>query len=100
MSKFEEGRVYEFVENLFSELVQKDGGYYPSKHDPEVFQKSSEKFNEPEEEILRIYNSFGTIIAGKEVQKLNKLSKKKRDARRKEMLTNIVKNNRDLPYYD
>lgn len=100
MSKLEDGSIYEFIDNLFLELIQKDGGYFPSKHDSDVFLKASERFGKSVLEVERIFNSFASIAARKEVQNLNKLPKKKKEEKRKEMLINILKNNRDLPYHD
>jgi hypothetical protein len=100
MPKFEDGAIYEYIEKLFYELTHEDGGYFPSKHDQKVFFKTSEKFNKPIEEVIRIFDEFSGLAAKKEILKLNSLPKNKREARRMEMLTNILKNNRDLPYYD
>ncbi|MBZ9622944.1 hypothetical protein G9F71_008760 [Clostridium sp. FP2] len=100
MANFEEGRIYEFIENLYEELSRKDDGYHPSTHDVEVFKKASVEFNKSEEELKVVYDSFQSIVTGKVTDKINKLPKDKREERTMELLKNIMKNNRDLPYHE
>lgn len=98
MTKLEDGKVYEFIENLYGELKEKDGGYYPSKHDSEVFEKTYDKFNMSTEEIDKIFNDFQEVVAQKKIQKLSKLPNNIREERRMEILKDILKNNKDSPF--
>lgn len=100
MEKFENGRVYEFIENLYDELKNQDGGYYPSKHDSYVFERASEEFDITIEKAQKIYDGFGKLVAKRLELNLQRLPKKERQKRREEILTNIIKNNRDLPYHE
>lgn len=101
VDKIENGRVYEYIENLYDDLKKQDGGYYPSsKHDNYVFQKASEEFNISIEEVQKIYDGFGKLVAKRLELKLQRLPKKERQKRREEILTNIMKNNRDLPFHE
>lgn len=100
VDKFENGRVYEFIENLYDELNKQDGGYFPSKHDAYVFERASEEFGISIEDAQKIYDGFGKHVAKLLELKLQRLPKKERQKRREEILTNIVKNNRDLPFHE
>lgn len=100
VDKFENGRVYEFIENLYDELNKQDGGYFPSKHDAYVFERASEEFGISIEDAQKIYDGFGKHVAKLLELKLQRLPKKERQKRREEILTNIIKNNRDLPFHE
>lgn len=100
MDRLENGRVYEFIENLYDELKKQDGGYFPSKHDTYVFERASEEFGISIQDAQKIYDGFGKHVAKLLELKLQRLPKKERQKRREEMLTNIIKNNRDLPFYE
>lgn len=101
MEKFENGRVYEFIENLYDELNKQDGGYYPSsKHDKYVFEKASEEFDISIEKAQKIYDGFGKLVAKRLELRLQRLPHKERQKKREEILANIMKNNRDLPFYE
>ncbi len=63
VDKFENGRVYEFIENLYDELNKQDGGYFPSKHDAYVFERASEEFGISIEDAQKIYEGFGKHVA-------------------------------------
>jgi len=97
MSKIENGRIYEYVENLYDDLKMKDGGYFPSKHDKVVFESAANEFDITKEEAEKIYNSFSKVAKKLEF-KLNRLPKKQRQEKREEILSNILKNNKDLPF--
>lgn len=100
MANLEDGRIYEFIENKYSELRNRDGGYYATKHDQEVFKEASIKFNMSIGELGKIYNRFQDISTRKQIDKLNKLPKALRDKKRLEMMGDILKNNRDLAFYE
>lgn len=100
VDRIENGRVYEFIENLYDELKNHDGGYFPSKHDNYVFERASEVFSISIEDTQKIYEGFGKHVARLLELKLQRLPKKERQKRREEMLRNIMKNNRDLPFYE
>ncbi len=99
MINLEDGYIYEFIENKYSELRDRDGGYYPSKHDEEVFKEASVKFDMTIEELDKVYDSFQQVSVQQQIKKLDKLPKVLREKRRFEMMRDILKNNRDLPFY-
>lgn len=100
MTKITNGRIYEYIENLYDNLKARDGKYYPSKHDDYVFLQASKEFNIEKEEVEKIYKSFNKFVAKKLELQLQRLPKKDRQKRREEMLSNILKNNGDLPFGD
>lgn len=100
MVKIEDGKICEFIEILYGQLNERDGGYYSDKHDKEVFETASIKFNIPISELNRIYNEFGEIAGNLTVENLNKLPKDSRKKRTEEYLINILKNNKDLSFYE
>ncbi|TCT17126.1 hypothetical protein EDC18_101424 [Natranaerovirga pectinivora] len=96
----ESGMVYQFVENKYDELKDKDGKYYPSLHDKLVFELAAEEFSITPLEAEKKYSEYSKVEAQLVVKKLNRLPKALKKKREMEMLTNIVKNNGDLPYAD
>ncbi len=98
MTKIENGRIYEYIENLYDELKKRDGAYYPSKHDDFVFLSAANEFEISKEKAEKIFHSFSQLVAKKEELKLRRLPPKKREKKRMEMLQNIMKNNGDLPF--
>ncbi|ABO51523.1 hypothetical protein Dred_3020 [Desulforamulus reducens MI-1] len=100
MSKIENGRIYEYIENLYDDMKAKDGKYYPSKHDKLVFASAAKEFNITEGQAEKTYNSFSQLVAKKLELRLSRLPKKERQKRREEIFANILKNNGDLPFGD
>lgn len=100
MAGLEHASVYEFAINLYDELEEKDGGYFPSKHDKIVLETTSNKYNISIEETTKIFNSFEDVAIKKQLKDINKLPPKQRVEKRKEMLMNILKNNKDLGLHE
>lgn len=99
MATIEEGSVFEYCEGLFVELIDKDGGYHPSKHDVQVFKQAAKRFGITTDDVNRIYSTYSKIAADREIDKINKLPKAIRQKVIKRELQNIVLNNHDLPFY-
>lgn len=89
MVKIEDGKIYEFIETLYGQLNERDGGYYPNKHDKEVFDEASIKFNMSIDELDKIYYSFGKIAGNLKVKNLNNLSDNLREKEFEESLKNL-----------
>ena len=81
-------------------MHDKDKGYYPSAHDRIVWESAAAKFSITQEEVSRIYNAFTKKTADIEMKKIKKLPLTKQKEAMLEMFSNILKNNRDLPYYE
>lgn len=90
--------VFQFIENKYDELESKDGGYYPSCHDKLVFEMAAIEFDITPSKAEKKYLEYKELEAQLVVKKLNRLPKALKKKREMEMLSNIVKNNRDLPY--
>ncbi|MCQ4022849.1 hypothetical protein [Ruminococcus sp. zg-924] len=99
MAKIEESAVYEFCEHVYEELSKKDGGYHPSKHDSEMLRRTSEQFSISEENVDRIYKDYTKVAADIEIQKIKKLPLHQQRQIMIERFGDILKNNKDLPYY-
>lgn len=99
MATIEESAVFEYCEKLFRELDDRDGGYFPSKHDGYVFNQTALNFHISEEEVGRIYNEYSRHAANLEIEKINRLPKAIRKNVMMKRAGNIIKNNRDLPFY-
>lgn len=98
MATISNGSVYEYIESMYDELEKFDGGYYPSKHDKQVFELAAKKFDIEADKAESIYQGYQEIVGQKLVSRLNRLPMKQRVKKHNEMLSNIVKNNRDLPF--
>lgn len=99
MATIEESKVFEYCEELFTELKKKDNGYYPSKHDNYVISETAKHFSISELEVNRIYDEYTKQVADIQIKKINKLPL---PLRRKKILqygADIIKENKDLPYY-
>ena len=81
MATFKDREVFEFCEKTFEELKRQDNGYFPHKHDKEVFNRASAQFGIGVEEVDKIYDSY------------------KRKAAMMRKMQDIVLNNKDLPLY-
>ena len=92
------GIVFQFVENKYDELKDRDGKYYPSTHDKLVFEMAASEFSITIKEAEKKYDEYSKIQANIEIKELNKLPKEVKKKREMEMLENIVKNNGDLPF--
>ena len=54
MATFRDREVFEFCEKTFEELKRQDNGYFPHKHDKEVFNRASAQFGIGVEEVDKI----------------------------------------------
>ncbi|MDT3698851.1 MAG: hypothetical protein RO469_05430 [Thermincola sp.] len=99
MPTIEEGSVFEYCERLYRELDEKDGGYYPSRHDKYVFSKAATNFAITEEEVDRIFNEYSKQAADIEMEKIKRLPIAVRKKILLKKASDIMKNNRDLPFF-
>ena len=99
MATFKDGDVFEFCEKLFEKLKKQDNGYFPHRHDKQVFDKAAEHFSISVDEVDRIYDSYTKLAAKAEMMKINRLPKAKRKAAMMRKLQDIVLHNKDLPFY-
>lgn len=99
MATIEESRVFEYCEQLFSDLKKQDGGYYPSKHDEFVISETAKHFSISISEVDRIYHEYTKQSADIQMKKINRLPL---PLRKKVMLqygADIMKENKDLPFH-
>ncbi|ABR48424.1 hypothetical protein Amet_2266 [Alkaliphilus metalliredigens QYMF] len=99
MSTIEKGKIYQFIELKYDELEERDGGYYREKHDKEAFEEASKHFNLKNDELKKIYDAYSALSAKIEISKINRLPIKKRKQVMTNRVTDIMKNNRDNPFY-
>lgn len=99
MPKVEDTEVFEYTESEFERLKQEDEGYYPSKHDKIAFEKTASFYGISVEEVGRIYDVYSQKAANIMVSKLNKLPSKVRREQMLEHMSNIMRENRDLPFW-
>lgn len=99
MATFKDRDVFEFCEKLFEKLKKQDNGYFPHRHDKQVFDKAAEHFSISVDEVDRIYDSYTKLAAKAEMMKINRLPKAKRKAAMMRKLQDIVLHNKDLPFY-
>lgn len=83
--------IYNYCDNLWKELEKKDNGYLPSKHDPIVLKKASEKYNLSENKIKIIFGEVDKIIMDNKVKKMTQ-------EQINEELLQILKNNKELEF--
>lgn len=99
MATFKDRDVFEFCEKLFEQLKKQDNGYFPHRHDKQVFDKAAEHFSINIDEVDRIYGSYTKLAAKVEMMKINRLPKAKRKAAMMRKMQDIMLNNKDLPFY-
>lgn len=99
MPTIEESSVFEYCEKLYRELAERDGGYFPSRHDKHVFSKAAAKFAMSEDDVYRIFNEYSKQAADIEIERINRLPAAIRKRVMMGKLSDIVKNNRDLPFF-
>lgn len=99
MATFKDREVFEFCEKTFGELKRQDNGYFPHKHDKEVFDRAAAQFGIGVDEVDRIYDSYTKAAAELEIMKINRLPKKDREEAMMRKLQDIILNNKDLPFY-
>lgn len=58
MATFRDREVFEFCEKTFEELKRQDNGYFPHKHDKEVFNRASAQFGIGVEEVDKIWKAL------------------------------------------
>lgn len=99
MATIEQSKIVEACQKHFRDLEIQDDGYYPSKHDKKVFESVANEFDITEEEVLRIYDEYTKHAADVEIQKIKKLPPAIRKKVMVDKFSDILRNNRDLPYY-
>lgn len=99
MASIEESAVYEFYEGKFRELQDRDGAYYPSKHDPEALLATAEYFSMPRDVVSRIYDEFSSHAANLEMSKVKKMPIALQKKFFQQRAHDIFCNNHDLPYF-
>ena len=99
MATIEESSVFEYCEKLYRELDERDGGYYPFRHDKYVFSKAASNFSITENEVNRIFNEYSKQAADIEMEKIKKLPIAIRKKVILQKASDILKNNQDLPFF-
>lgn len=99
MPKLEESKIYEYYCGVFTELEQKDGAYYPSKHDPIALSNTANHFGISEEDASRIFDEFSKHAADLEMEKVNKFPPAIRKQFIEQRFRDILCNNHDLPFF-
>lgn len=95
----EESTVFEYCQRVFRELAERDGGYSPSQHDKPAFSKTAEHFLISEAEVDRIFNEYSKQAADIEMEQIKKMPPALRKRVIEQRVSDIFRNNRDLPYY-
>ena len=90
--------IYQFIERKYDELEEKDGGYYPSKHDNHVFKKASERFSISLEKVERKYNEYKKVEDEILLKRIDKYPSALRKKKQKELAVEIIRSNKDLPW--
>ncbi len=98
MATMEDAKIFEYCENLFDKLKERDGGYYPSKHDLYAIEETAKHFSISIEEVNRIFHEFTKQTAEIEMAKINKLPPALRKKVMMERGANILRENKDLPF--
>lgn len=91
MKKINDLEVYNYCEKRWDYYEERDGGYYPSKHDNLVFLDAKEKFNITENEVRNSFNKISKVRANEIVKNMNSEDKKN-------LLEKIIKNNKETPW--
>ncbi|KXL53769.1 hypothetical protein CLNEO_09950 [Anaerotignum neopropionicum] len=99
MATIEESAVFEYCEEMFRKFQERDGGYYPSKHDKPAFVQTAEHFSISIDEVNRIFHEYSKLAADVEMEKINKLPPPLRKRFMEQRAKDLFCNNRDLPYY-
>lgn len=99
MATVEESAVFEYCQGVFRKLDERDGGYYPSRHDKPAFSQTAEHFSISEAEVDRIFNEYSKQAADIEMEKIKRMPPALRKKVMEQRAKDIFRNNRDLPYY-
>lgn len=99
MATVEESAVFEYSQGVFRKLDERDGGYYPSRHDKPAFSQTAEHFSISEAEVDRIFNEYSKQAADIEMEKIKRMPPALRKRVIEQRARDIFQNNRDLPYY-
>lgn len=62
--------IYNYCIKKWDDLKEKDGGYFPSKHDDVVFEETAKHFNLSVDEVGKIFSEVSKEIADKNVKGL------------------------------
>jgi uncharacterized protein YabN with tetrapyrrole methylase and pyrophosphatase domain len=87
-----EQEIYDYLQNAWDELKKRDGGYYPSKHDPQVFKQAAKHFNITVDTAKKVFDKLSMKYAN---EKVNKLSNDPQTM--KKSIEDIVKDNKEFP---
>lgn len=91
-TEINENAVYQFCQDRWDYYQAKDGGYYPSKHDPKVFEDVSKKFCITTEVAKEIFGKVDKVHV--QQQHIEKMSK----AELAQMFDKIIKGNAETPW--
>lgn len=89
-----ENAVYQFCQSKWDFYQAQDGGYYPSKHDPKVFNDASKKFDITSAEAKKIFNKIDHEHVAAQQDKIDHMSK----PQLAEALKKIVEGNAETPW--
>lgn len=99
MATIEESAIFEYCEEIFRKLDERDGGYYPSRHDKPAFSQPAEHFSISEAKVNRIFYEYSKQAADIIIEKIKKLPFPLRKRVMEQRARDIFRNNRDWPYY-
>jgi len=91
--------IFEYCEEQYSLLKKQDGHYYATKHDKIVFDKASQKFGIPIEEVNRIYFSFSKYAADLEMSRMRKMPPAERKKFIMQRAQDLFTENHDNTFY-
>lgn len=88
----DEKSIYDYLQSTWDKLEKQDGGYFPSKHDPEAFKQTANHFNITIQKVHEIFDKIDKeIAAAKKKGLIDKYGSPM------EVAAAIVKNNKDFP---
>ncbi|AGK96770.1 hypothetical protein [Clostridium pasteurianum] len=87
----DELKIWEYCENRWDFYKQKDGGYYPSKHDDVVLNEVADKFNISAKEVKCIFNKVSYDKAQDQIKGMTQ-------EQIKNELEKVVRNNKETPW--
>lgn len=83
--------IYDYCDSRWKFYIQKDGAYFPSKHDDIVLMEAAKEFNITKEEALEAFDRVAKLIADREVKGMSK-------SEMAEALKVIVEGNAETPW--
>lgn len=88
----DEKAVYDYLQSTWDKLEKQDGGYFPSKHDPEVFKQAAAHFNITIQKAHDIFDKIDKGIANTKAKRLISQYGSPMEA-----AAAVVKNNKEFP---